>query len=154
MKGEETSTVELSREKLWVTLEIQQCVGRFRLLYNISSSQHIYQDMAPSWSAQISAHSFIYFVYLFHSRGAGYNQIFELSFWHPGGTTAHKNKTLSENQKFLASNLPPTPTQNVWDKWLKIAQNTKGGPLDEKIFFAKKFSDLDHSRLIFSDFSH
>ena len=61
---------------------------------------------------------------------------------------------LSENQKSLASNLPPTPTQNVPDKWLKMAQNTKGGPLDEKIFFSKKFSDLHHSRLIFSDFPH
>ena len=30
-------------------------------------------------------------------RGEGYNYIFELSFWHPGGTSAHKNKTLSEN---------------------------------------------------------
>ena len=30
-------------------------------------------------------------------RGEGHNQIFELSFWHPGGTTAHKNKALSEN---------------------------------------------------------
>ena len=70
-------------------------------------------------------------------RGEGYNQIFKLSFWHLGGTSAHKNKTLRENQKFLASNLPPTKTQNVWDKWLKIAQNTKGGPLDEKYFFEK-----------------
>ena len=40
------------------------------------------------------------------------------------------------------------------DKWSKMAQNTKGGPLDEKIFFSKKFSDLYYSRLIFSDFSH
>ena len=30
-------------------------------------------------------------------RGVGYNKIFELKFWHPGGTSAHKNKTLSEN---------------------------------------------------------
>ena len=27
-------------------------------------------------------------------RGVGYNQILELSFWHPGGTSAHKNKVL------------------------------------------------------------
>ena len=32
-----------------------------------------------------------------YGRGEGYNQIYELSFWHPGGTTDHKNKTLSEN---------------------------------------------------------
>ena len=40
------------------------------------------------------------------------------------------------------------------DKWSKIAQNTKGGPLDDKIFFSKNFSDLDYNRLIFSDFAH
>ena len=40
------------------------------------------------------------------------------------------------------------------DKWFKIAQITKGGQLYEKICFSKKFSDLDHRRLIFSDFPH
>ena len=38
-----------------------------------------------------------------------------------------------------------------------VEQNThkpEGGPLDAKIFFSKKFSDFDHSRLIFSDFPH
>ena len=36
---------------------------------------------------------------------------------------------------------------------VQIAQNTKGGPLDEKILFSKKFLDLDYSRLILSDFA-
>ena len=84
-------------------------------------------------------------------RSERYNQICELSFSTRVGLQLTK---ISENYKFLASNFPPTPNQNVWDKWLKIAQNTKGGPLDDKILFAKKFSDLDHSGLIFSDFSH
>ena len=35
--------------------------------------------------------------YDYKMRGVGYTYIFELSFWHPDGTSAHKNKTFSEN---------------------------------------------------------
>ena len=48
--------------------------------------------------------------------------------------------------KIVSSNLPPATCENVRDIWFKMAQNTKGGPLDERIFFSKKFSDMDKSR--------
>ena len=47
-------------------------------------------------------------------RGEGQNSIYELGFWHPGGTSTHKNKALDGKQKSLiTSNLPPTSTKNV-----------------------------------------
>ena len=41
---------------------------------------------------------------------------------------------------------------NVWDKWPKMSLKPNRGPLDEKnIFFFKKPSDLDKSKLKISE---
>ena len=56
----------------------------------------------------------------------------------------NKNQMKNENQKSLSSGLTPAKNTNVGDKSLEYQ---RGDPWKNKIFFSKKFSDLNKNRL-------